>query len=953
MPPLPHSPPPRNQTLRRIATLSALALTVAVLWGVIFDRWRPSDWGVPLSYDGDGVFYLACTKLAERSELSIAGHIFTEALGAPFVGNLNDFPYTDRAMSWVAGFFSRIGGPFFANNLMGICAHILAALSFYLAARLWRISKPVAWGLSIPYAFIDYGLMWHTACLGIIFFGLLPLQLYVCWYLSATPKLGWRSPRFRLAVAISFLSGFNNIYFVVSFALFYFFALLRRTCARHYNFRLAITPSLFTALALTIVLSSFIIYGITNGKNSGAVIRHYADLEWGSLKPFDLVIPKLGQAFGLFDWLYKKYNTVTSLMFPEQTTVYVGLIGIAGLSLLIWNFITRSLARKPIPLPALCTIWTLAFISFGGLVGLFALISDFYMIRAIQRYATIISTISFLYFALGLSRWSRDWHNFPKIALISVIGIGGLADQAWPHFKKWQGSAESMTRQLEEDSTLVTKLETELPAKSMLFMLPIVPFPEGPQYLHEMADYELLKPFLHSKTLRYSYGSHKGRPTTEWQKYTAYLPANKMVTELESYGFRGILINRHGYEDNANSLLEELASAGHKPTIEQGDEWVFIPLTPSPTPKLPHLPYSFPGKWFSSEGTPDNWWRWTSASKNNIIHLYTQESGRHHLTFDISAVSARNIYLTLDGEPLDTINLSTSNLHRAISLILDLPKGENILTLSTDQPPTIPSGDNRALSLCVANLNLVPTGSLSLNFGQNWFPREGTADNWWRWTGTTTGNELNIYSKEAGKYQLTASLGVISPRQVYFMREGEIIQKVEFQHQGEQAISFTLRLNQGDNTITLSTDQSGLSPAGDPRNLAFYIKNAQIAALPPQVVSFDNNWFPKERGGDNWWHWSGKRTGSKVSIDNHGEEGTYELFALVGAINQRKVDVMVNGELAAILEFDQTGEQELSIPLRLRQGNNSLTLSTDQDPIQPDTRDTRELAFYIKNLTIK
>ena len=81
----------------------------------------------------------------------------------------------------------------------------------------------------------------------------------------------------------------------------------------------------------------------------------------------------------------------------------------------------------------------------------------------------------------------------------------------------------------------------------------MVEFPEGPRVL-EATDYEHLRPYLHAKRLRFSYGSDKGDAREAWQARAAALEAEPLADALERIGFAGLLVNRKAYADGAREL---------------------------------------------------------------------------------------------------------------------------------------------------------------------------------------------------------------------------------------------------------------------------------------------------------------------------------------------------------------------------------------------------------------
>ena len=121
----------------------------------------------------------------------------------------------------------------------------------------------------------------------------------------------------------------------------------------------------------------------------------------------------------------------------------------------------------------------------------------------------------------------------------------------------------------------------------MLFQLPVVDFPEG-QRIRKATDYEHMRPYLHSRQLRFSYGSDKGRPREAWQQRVEALQAEPLTDALERMGFAGLLVNRKAYEDGARDLQQRLAATGRGEAFESPDrDFLFIRLRPAPSPLLP------------------------------------------------------------------------------------------------------------------------------------------------------------------------------------------------------------------------------------------------------------------------------------------------------------------------------------------------------------------------------
>jgi len=582
----------------RIARILLLAATVCVVWLTIENRWG-ARFSLPTRYDYDAHLVLGMMKLVQQGDIGIFTHIYTNSLGAPFKGQLNDFPQAERALIWLAGKLSILTGLMPASNIMLLLSCIIAAVSFYCALRLWRVSRTPSWLFAITYAFLPHSSR-SIQHIGIIFTGLLPLQLYVIWYIATAQKLSWHSRRFKLALIVSLLSGALNIYWVFLFLQLYLGALLIRITKRAQDLTKALIPSTLTFLVAGSFLASFVIYKSHYGNNPMALVRSYGDIEQWALKPIDLLIPTNSSTLPFLGDIISRYHDGGGIKIGENFGSYVGLIAILGFLFLIIKS-ARQITKKPLPLPLLTALWIIAYSSFGGIHSAFSLVFNFYDIRGTNRYSTAIATIGFMYFVFIIYKLTQKWHPSMKVLALGAVATCGLLEQSRNayHTPSPPPALYEVDDYVKEDKALTSRLEGELDENSMIYILPATDFPEPfwgrGSYKGSFHHYQAMRPFLYSRKLRYSYGSNKGRQGADWQLDVQELPAGEMAAKLESYGFSGILLNRKGYEDRGIHLLAELENAGWLVEFEQGvdNEWVFIRLNPSSNPIFPTLtPYA-------------------------------------------------------------------------------------------------------------------------------------------------------------------------------------------------------------------------------------------------------------------------------------------------------------------------------------------------------------------------
>jgi len=590
------SPSCWNRTGGRFARLLLLSLIVCAVWLTIEDRWG-CNFQFPTRYMIDSHYILGMMKLAKEGDLGLFTHIYTVSLGAPFIGQLNDFPEVERAIVWLGGQIARVIGLMPAANTILMISAVVAASSFYLAARLWRVSRPMSWAFAIVYAFLPQSQR-SLDHLGIGFTGLLPLQFYCCWYISTARRLSLGSFRLRLTFIIGLLSGILNIYWVFFFIQFYLLALLCRVLKRRKGSIVSIFPLAATCLVAGALLASFIIYRKSYGENPAALVRSYRDVERWALKPIDLLIPNWAPYLDITSNLFKRYYDGRLPIGELWWGAYIGFCALFGLAFLFFKGIHRQLNRRALPLPCLATFWIIAYTGVGGIHAIISLILNSYNIRGTNRYSTAIATIGLLYFVFLINRLMKTWPLRSKSLYLVLLAPLAIWDQSFKTYRFNFRHDFSIKNRVIADRDLVSKLEDRLEAGAMLYILPVLSFPEpfgsrGPYPLFSL--YDPIRPFLYSSKLRYSYGSNKGRQGADWQFDVQKLPAGEMAAVLESYGFSGILLNREVYEDRGEQLLTAFSAAGWPMEFEQGidNEWVFIQLNPTSKPTLPTLtPYA-------------------------------------------------------------------------------------------------------------------------------------------------------------------------------------------------------------------------------------------------------------------------------------------------------------------------------------------------------------------------
>lgn len=71
----------------------------------------------------------------------------------------------------------------------------------------------------------------------------------------------------------------------------------------------------------------------------------------------------------------------------------------------------------------------------------------------------------------------------------------------------------------------------------------------------------------------------RGRPTDLWRRSLESLSLPQRLAAIEQAGFRGILVNRRGFEDGGCALEEELARLTEAtPLVSRDQDLAYFPL---------------------------------------------------------------------------------------------------------------------------------------------------------------------------------------------------------------------------------------------------------------------------------------------------------------------------------------------------------------------------------------
>jgi phosphoglycerol transferase len=215
----------------------------------------------------------------------------------------------------------------------------------------------------------------------------------------------------------------------------------------------------------------------------------------------------------------------------------------------------------------------------GGFGSLIALIL-FPDIRSYNRISVYIAFFSIFCFVLLLDALSGKYvkSKLSKVlyhVFVGLILVIGIFDQTTAGFVP---AYAAKSAEFNNDKEFVNRIEASLPPKAMIFQLPYIPFSKNPP-VEKMKDYDHLRAYMHSKSLRWSYGIMKGREGDLWQKEVAAKPTKEFVETIALAGFSGIYLDRFGYSDNGTDMEKKLYQiTGNKLVVSRDNRLVFFSM---------------------------------------------------------------------------------------------------------------------------------------------------------------------------------------------------------------------------------------------------------------------------------------------------------------------------------------------------------------------------------------
>lgn len=541
---------------------------------------------IPFAYRGDAMFAATIIK----SIVDTGQYVTNPFLGAPLGYNIAEYPIYDIYNFIVIRFLALFSHDYAVVLNAFYCStyFFVAWLALFVFQRL-GINRVFALVASLLFTFIPYHLMrgedhlWVNVFLAAPIYVLLAFDVYHSEISSEKTKRDYLKNLGYLLLCILAAASSAAGYFAFFGCYFLLVAGVVASIDKKkwYPLKKACAWVGLSIVVIMLSLTPDFISHYKYGHNPESADRVAFDSEHCALKITQLLLPIDNHRVHPFRIFKENYNR-TAPFVNENRTSSLGIIGGMGfILLLLMLFVRRWAASKN-------TLFTLSIFNMsalllgmmGGFGSLFAYtISP--IIRSYNRISVYVAFFSLAAFFLALQyllkRKSLDKSN-KHIAIIAIsLLVFGLFDQI-PRYAAYQNYTQKETYR--SDQEIIKQIEKIMPPQSMIFELPYTIFPESVP-LNDLDEDELIKGYLHSHTLRWSYGAMRGRFLTKWQQTVSHQPVPMMLKNIVFAGFTGLYINRSGYKDHGRMIEQELDAQLHvKPLISLDNRIIFYDLRP-------------------------------------------------------------------------------------------------------------------------------------------------------------------------------------------------------------------------------------------------------------------------------------------------------------------------------------------------------------------------------------
>jgi len=562
--------------LARVPVPLIQAALIASLLFLLLEGWQ-RDLRVPLAFSSDTLWYL----MQSKSTVDNGWWWWNPRLGAPF--GLDEVAYpsnstVDQSVVWLVS--RMVPNAIAAVNLAWAVIVVLSGLSATWCMRRLGASVMSAVVAGTLFALSPYALYRNVDHFSLVIY-LVPFACAAAlWLANGEPHQTWGRTARAVIFAGCVLLGLNYVYY----AFFGSFCIAAATVIGYLSSRDK-RVLVSGALCLAVIGGSTLVnltpsFYSWHQHGRPMILRDKvpAEAEMFGLKIRQLVSPVFPHRLTPFNsWVQRE----ASARFPndnENWTSRLGVVGTLGfLGLLAVLFIPDPALTRRFALLRGGSRLTLAALLLAT-VGGFGTVFNLFIspdIRAYNRISPFIEFFSLLAVVIAIDRlFNTRRARHIAAAVILIIGVSDQG-QATRRLNEQYGTIAAELSSLE---AFVDTLERSLPAGAVVFQLPLRTY-MGESDFGRMKQYDQFKPYLVSKTLRFSYPALSNEQV-RWQQAAARLDPRTLTSRLSAEGFSAVLVDRYGYEDQGTVVTAALLRiVGDQHVIARTDRFIAFDIS--------------------------------------------------------------------------------------------------------------------------------------------------------------------------------------------------------------------------------------------------------------------------------------------------------------------------------------------------------------------------------------
>ena len=697
----------QNNQVRELVWYLA-GITFTILYAFFALNLWDYDFSVPFWYhDGDNL------SVAITMKRLMDGFFKNDLLGAPMQSLSIDYPiYGDTlnilAFKVLTVLTNSVG---MSINLFYLALFPLTFCTSFFVMRKGGIPAFLAFSGACIYTFLPYRFLRNTAHIWLSNYSFVPLSIYlcICIYTEDHDQKTYKRWTFFIMIAVLALSG-------IYYAFFTCFLIVLTTGVRflkeHRLPRLGIISlaGIVGLILIAMIPSEIILY--IYGENPESPVRSVIEAEVYGLKITQFFLPNSSHGM---KWLEDLYQAYAQAPVPNEGSEYLGIVGACGLLLSIAVLFVGANKDKTLDVLSKLTVGAILLGTIGGFGSLFALLVS-PQIRGYNRISVFVAFCSIYTLVKGLAfifvkiRFKRSF-----LAVAVIIFAGSL----WEQTRFDEGALRACAEDYYSDDAFVKQIEEYASEGAMIYQYPYHRHPESPP-INAMGDYALARGYIHSDSLRWSYGDYKGRNADLWHRTLAEKPLSEQIEIIGVFGFEGIYIDRYAYTDTTLAELcgtiEQVTGGAQQFSSENG-RLLFYGLkdyqqalknqySASELEELRErqmISTYYTNGFSGQEGGEGASWRWCDQTGEIHFYNFLDEERNVHLKATVYSGYPEESTLEIQvGE--ENIPYEISSAGTAIELQFVVQPGENRIAFITDAAQVDAPGDPRSLYIRFENL---------------------------------------------------------------------------------------------------------------------------------------------------------------------------------------------------------------------------------------------------------